>query len=843
MDYKTTVPKTYSLVVMLVLILPAAYSMAAPEPVVEPNASVVDSYLRDVLDRTSNDQSVEVIVQFSDEVFLNDRSFVKDLGFEVLYKYSIVPALWLKGPPRAIDALSAYDRTVWIEYNEELEWLMDETTNVINATTTWTSQIEGSLWGDSGFDGTGVTVVVVDSGIDAGHPDLDYGTKTIRNLKSDTGTGPWYEIENGDTSSGHGTHVAGTVAGNGDASAGSRAGVAPGANLIGLSVGEAVFVTGGLGGRGSVYEKSRPGNNPYNIRVVTNSWGGGGGQYDPQDSISQAINNLVYDNNVVVSFAAGNSGGDGNTIQASNYGNTPSAIGVAASGRDGTYVTDFSSKGMWNWVDTWPDITAPGHYIESTAARRTLISGLNKGSDVNPYYLAISGTSMATPHIAGAAAVIFQAAPSLRVSDVIQDAGLVVEEDGSYTVVSPDEGSYGDLAYNYDEWMGEALDTRIHELELILKLTADYIPPQGEGSVDSNGLTENWVPSWNVPGLAAERQHDFSQGYGLFNLHKAVGLALTVERIRWEHPEATVLDAYQVYEDIFEYKEVSVATDTLTTSWSGEWSRFTENPFKPATFTSNLTRFVIVPEGAEEATVSMSYSPVDTTKLLAGSLGFKIDYGNDGSFEYDSGLGPSRDGSRSATIAISGDDGKAWRIEIYGVGFKIQRPLQDIQYQEARMEVEMTVGIKFPSGPGSIMVNQTDMHAINAFLRPSAPSQDYTGGNMSMMRNVYNLNSVQWTPVPETPSTASSSGFSWWWVLALFLFLLVAAFIIARFFPETKAGQMIIKVSNATGATKVYHITHDTTLKGYSKVRGAIPVGKKPVVMAEVVDETGEMDG
>ncbi|GAG93476.1 unnamed protein product [marine sediment metagenome] len=159
------------------------------------------------------------------------------------------------------------------------------------------------------------------------------------------------------------------------------------------------------------------------------------------------------------------------------------------------------------------------------------------------------------------------------------------------------------------------------------------------------------------------------------------------------------------------------------------------------------------------------------------------------------------------------------------------------------MEVEMTVGIKFPSGPGSIMVNQTDMHAINAFLRPSEPSQDYTGGNMSMMRNVYNLNNVQWTPEPETPSTASSSGFSWWWVLALFLFLLVAAFIIARFFPETKAGQMIIKVSNATGATKVYHITHDTTLKGYSKVRGAIPVGKKPVVMAEVVDETGEMDG
>ena len=53
-------------------------------------------------------------------------------------------------------------------------------------------------------------------------------------------------------------------------------------------------------------------------------------------------------------------------------------------------------------------------------------------------------------------------------------------------------------------------------------------------------------------------------------------LALTVEKIRWDHPEATVLDAYQVFEDIFEQKEVSSATDQVNVQWSGEWSRFTE---------------------------------------------------------------------------------------------------------------------------------------------------------------------------------------------------------------------------------------------------------------------------
>ena len=105
--------------------------------------------------------------------------------------------------------------------------------SVVNATKAWDSQVLRFNRSLDNIDGTGVTVCVVDTGIDASHPDMDYGTKTIRNLKSDSGTGPWYEIENGDTSSGHGTHVAGTVAGNGDASAGQRAGVAPGGGARG----------------------------------------------------------------------------------------------------------------------------------------------------------------------------------------------------------------------------------------------------------------------------------------------------------------------------------------------------------------------------------------------------------------------------------------------------------------------------------------------------------------------------------------------------------------------------------------------------------------------------------
>ena len=83
---------------------------------------------------------------------------------------------------------------------------MQGTTRVINATKVWRSDIIAANGQNLGrIDGTDISVVVLDSGIDAGHPDLDYRTKTIMNLKSDNGEPPWIEMENSDTSSGHGS--------------------------------------------------------------------------------------------------------------------------------------------------------------------------------------------------------------------------------------------------------------------------------------------------------------------------------------------------------------------------------------------------------------------------------------------------------------------------------------------------------------------------------------------------------------------------------------------------------------------------------------------------------------
>jgi serine protease AprX len=788
--------------VLIVLLFTSIQPAVEPSPIIEPDWGRLDPYLQEMMGRALPGDRLDVIVQFVGQVTPADRSQLAALGLDAKHEFHVVPAIWTSGTAEQVMRLAGYPRTFWVEYNERLQYAMDKTTTVINATTAWDSIIEGSLFGNSGIDGTGVTAVVLDSGIDAGHPDLDYGTKTIHNLKSDSGVGPWYEVENSDTSSGHGTHVAGTVAGNGDASAGQRRGVAPGANLIGLSTGELVMILNALGGLEWVYDNSRPGNNPLNIRVVSNSWGGGGGQYNPQDSISQAINKLVYENNVAVCFAAGNSGGTGDDIQASNYGNTPAAVCVAAADHEGVGITDFSSKGQWDWVDTWPDIAAPGLDIWSTAARRTMISTMSRGSSDNPYYLAISGTSMATPHVSGAVALLWQAAPSMRVSEVRQDAGVVTADGSTYTVGPPPEGDkYGNLAYTYPEWMNQSMDTRIHESELILKLTADYIPAQGSAQSGMNGQTSNYVPDWSVPGMVDGRDHDFSQGYGLINVQRAVGLALALEQLRTSgHPEATVMDAFSAFGPMFQRKEVSADTDTLQAHWRGEWTVFNDQskiPQRIMPVNANQTKYVYIPQGASGMNVSLSYKTVDMTELQVTNLQFLVDLNDDGSWDYTSSAAPSTTGTRTETVPLSGDLGRYVRFGVQGRAVKVPRPFRTKQFEETRAEYTMSVSIAFPSGAGTIVVPEQDHHAIVAQLTFGPRSGIYTGGNISLMKDVYDLTKVVWNPAPPPTPRVRPRSNPLLWAIVLLALIVVSAAAIAKAAPDSRPGRMVRMTARA----------------------------------------------
>jgi serine protease AprX len=210
-----------------------ANPVLAPEEV---NYEVIASNLKRVLEDAEPTDEIDIIVQMREPIDDLMLSFFNALGFNTLQRFSAINGVRLIGTKDSIYSLSKYHDVKWMEHDIAIQYYQEQSTTTINATRVWENVVlspDGTNLGK--IDGSGVTVAVVDTGIDATHPDLDYKEKTIMNLKSDFGLyedGIWQDMPNTDNGYGHGTHCAGTIAGNGDASAGARRGVAPGANLI-----------------------------------------------------------------------------------------------------------------------------------------------------------------------------------------------------------------------------------------------------------------------------------------------------------------------------------------------------------------------------------------------------------------------------------------------------------------------------------------------------------------------------------------------------------------------------------------------------------------------------------
>jgi subtilisin family serine protease len=617
------------------------------------------------------------------------------------------------------------------------------------------------------IDGRGVTAVVVDTGIDASHPDLDYKTKTLFNLRSDSGDGPYYETENSDLGYGHGTHVAGTVAGNGDASAGARRGVAPAANLIGITV-DTDNSAGYIGSLDWVYQNSRPGNNPHNIRLFTNSWHSTVEEYDPQKALIVLINAISFENNVVSTWSAGNDGRqdpEGDELTTSGQGNTPVAIMCAAYLRDGSGVADFSSRGKRGDTHTYPDVGGPGVQIWSCSARRTIISsGSYVGGNSNPYYLAISGTSMSTPHVAGLVALLWQAAPSLGISEKHEDH-------------SGDPGDWFDRD-----------DTRIHEIEWIIESTATHLTGQGLGV---NGVPER---DDELDGRGVDGEPiDYIQGYGIVNAERAVAVALALETLRMDNPgrDITVADALQAYEASMESGEREASSDQLFASWEGEWGRFTDNEqvaFKP--YSANQTKLIWVAEGTDTVDIELRYATVDLLKLNVGSLTWTVDYGADGSVEEQGELTPSLNGVRRGTLSAGGHDGQLWAVSVMGQGIKVQTPSKERNYIEVRIEYTIGVVAHLPSGAGALLVDPANLRSgyYDAYSQPwrvGTPSMDYTEGTVVIPHLAFNVTKVTLGQGPGNGDDGGDSqggaGLPLWAIILVFLVLVVVAtYVLAR---------------------------------------------------------------
>ncbi|MEV7705669.1 S8 family serine peptidase [Streptomyces sp. NPDC088922] len=254
-----------------------------------------------------------------------------------------------------------------------------------------------------GFDGKGTTVAVLDTGIDATHPDVKDRVKQSRSFV------PGEEVVDGN---GHGTHVASTIAGSGAASDGANKGVAPAADLI---VGK-VLSNEGSGADSGIIEAMEWAK-AEGADVVSMSLGSSIPD-DGGDPMAQAVDALSADGGPLFVIAAGNAYGAG-TI--GSPGSAASALTVAAVDKQDRRA-DFSSMGpLVRSYGLKPDLSAPGVDINAAASRSV--------PGIDGMYQPMSGTSMATPHVAGAAAVLKQRHPEWsgqRIKDALMSSSKLL---------------------------------------------------------------------------------------------------------------------------------------------------------------------------------------------------------------------------------------------------------------------------------------------------------------------------------------------------------------------------------------------------------------------------------
>jgi serine protease AprX len=382
------------------------------------------------LPASTSTKPVDIIVQFKT---LPTKDDLKQLGpyGQVKKTFNTIKAISLTVSPSVLATLESMPNVKYVSPNRKNKSFLDLTTAAVNA----------NYAASFGFDGTGVGVAVIDSGIALKRDLMHSDGATSRVVYSES-------FVAGQTATdvyGHGTHVAGIVGSNGKSSSGllftrTFKGIAPNVNLINLRVLDADGA-GDESGVIAAIERAIALKSTYNIRVINLSLGHPVFESYKLDPLCQEAE-AAWKAGIVVVTAAGNAGRD-NSMGTNGYGtiaspgNDPHVITVGAMNTHGTFSTaddtiaSYSSKGP-TLIDhiVKPDLVAPGNGVvslmapNSTLAAKypaTLVSTLfyqTIGLGNSGEYLRLSGTSMATPVVSGAAALLLQQHPGLTPDQV-----------------------------------------------------------------------------------------------------------------------------------------------------------------------------------------------------------------------------------------------------------------------------------------------------------------------------------------------------------------------------------------------------------------------------------------
>lgn len=312
------------------------------------------------------------------------ESYVESYGGEVKYDYSIIDGMAVTLSDSEASRLSALPNVKYVEKDQQAQLLLDGAVRQIGADNVWLQ----------GYDGEGVKIGVIDTGIDVNHPDLNNG-KVVA----------WADFVYGINSTsfdgnGHGTHCAGIIAGTGNASGGKYKGVAPKASLMSAQI----FNYSTMSANYSDMIRAIDWADANGAQVISLSVGGDVHSQSLEDAVANAVSQ-----GIVVVVAAGNNGPDGYTPHKILCpGDAESVITVGAVDRT-DLIAGFSSRGPTSDGRVKPDVSNVGVSVMSAKAN---------GNPSNGYYVQKSGTSMATPMTAGVVALMLQKNPSLTPDQV-----------------------------------------------------------------------------------------------------------------------------------------------------------------------------------------------------------------------------------------------------------------------------------------------------------------------------------------------------------------------------------------------------------------------------------------
>jgi serine protease AprX len=390
----------------------------------------VDPELAVVLNRVTDDSNVDAVIVYHHLPTDADIVDLQNLGVLGGTRYHSLPMIAITTTRSRIAAISHFAAVRSIYGNRTFQWNLDSAARAVT-TVDRVKQNSDLTNANRGLpvSGRGVTVAVLDTGVDGTHADL--AGRVVQNLKlvdtQSLGIGFNYPtvsttLPNTDQVYGHGTFVAGIIAGTGQQSGGKYAGVAPGANILGLSAGDAslLFILSGfdylLGNAAA-----------FNVRVVNCSFSANT-VFDINDPVNIATR-MLTDNGVNVVFSAGNTGPGADSLNP--YSIAPWVISTGATDNAGK-LADFSSRGEFGSPLFRPTLVAPGvntvSLRPSTLATVTTVEGLaandsSLSATERLYYTTGNGTSFSAPQVAGTIALMLEANPNLtpaQVRDILQ---------------------------------------------------------------------------------------------------------------------------------------------------------------------------------------------------------------------------------------------------------------------------------------------------------------------------------------------------------------------------------------------------------------------------------------